>query len=773
MKSGIILLLITVITVHAIAQNRYTISGTIKDHRSGEPVIHASVTVVGKDMGTVSNQYGFYSITLPERGYILVFSAVGMQPFNDTIRLCRDMTLDITLDPSDASELKEVVVSAYDKDNKLQGTQMGADRLSMATIRNIPVFLGETDILKTIQLLPGVSSAGEGNTGFYVRGGAPDQNLILLDGTTVYNPSHLLGLFSTFNADAIKDVSVYKGAMPPQFGGRLSSIEDVRMNEGNNQSFRGRGGEGLLTISGELEGPIQKGQSSFIVAARGTKLNQILSSSDDTTINRDRIGFYDLNAKFNFRLGRRDQLYGAGYLGQDNLSIFKTFGLKWGNGVASLRWNHVVGSKLFANTTVAVSNYNTEITAYVSNSSFNVKSALVDYSFRQDWEWYTSTAHTARFGIQYIDHVIAPAKLVALPGSGLNDSSFESRYGWESCLYAGDDWKATGRLTLSYGVRLTGFTVLGPGRFYHLDSAGNVTDTLHYGRDRAVKHYINPEPRLALGYQLDHRSTVKAAYARNVQNVHLLANSALSVPTDRWMLTNNNIEPEIADQFSLGYYRESGSGDYSWNVETYYKMMQHQIDYRTGANLLLTDIVESEILFGKGRSYGMEVQVKKTTGRLTGWISYTYSRSQLQIAGINNGQWYNAIADRTHNAAIVAIYQPDPGWTLSADWVYYTGTPVSYPSGKYIADGRIAFYYSERNGYRLPVYHRLDLGAVRHFPKKKWYQAELAFGVYNAYDRLNAYFINFRQDPHNAAETQAVQTSLFGIVPYFTLAAKF
>jgi len=773
MKSVLFILLITGIALHSHAQGRYTVNGTIRDRRSGEPMIHASITVEGHNKGGISNPYGFYSITLPEGDYVLVFSTVGMQPLKDTIRLHKDMTLDIALGDSAAGELKEVIVSAYDKDNKLQGAQMGTDRLSMTTIRNVPVFLGETDVLKTIQLLPGVSSAGEGNTGFYVRGGGPDQNLILLDGTTVYNPSHLLGLFSTFNSDAIKDVSVYKGAMPPQYGGRLSSIEEVRMKEGNNQAFHGRGGEGLLTISGEVEGPIQKGRSSFVVAGRATRLNQALSSSDDTTINRDRIGFYDLNAKFNFRLGNRDQIYGAGYLGQDDLSIYKTFGLNWGNGVASLRWNHVFGSKLFTNTAVALSNYNTSITAYVSNSSFDIKSALNDYSLRQDWEWYPGSVHTVRFGIQSIYHVIAPAKLVALPGSGLNDSSYESRYGWESSLFAGDDWKATSQLTLSYGVRLTAFTVLGPGKFYHLDPDGNVTDTLHYGSGQSVKHYINPEPRLALGYQLDDLSTVKAAYARNVQNVHLLANSALSVPTDRWALTNNNIRPEIADQVSVGYYRQSGSGVYSWSVETYYKTMQHQIDYRTGANLELTDIVESDILFGKGRAYGVEAQLKKTKGKLTGWVSYTLSRSQLQINGINNDQWYNATPDRTHNAAIVAIYQPNPGWTLSADWVYYTGSPVSYPSGKYTVDGRIAFYYSERNGYRLPPYHRLDLGAVRHFPKKKWYQVELAFGVYNAYDRWNAYFINFRQDPHDAAETQAVKTSLFGIVPYFTIAAKF
>lgn len=351
--------------------------------------------------------------------------------------------------------------------------------------------------------------------------------------------------------------------------------------------------------------------------------------------------------------------------------------------------------------------------------------------------------------------------------------AFESRYGWENALYFGDDWKVAKQLTFSFGARLTAFTVLGPGNFYGVDANGDILDTTHYRSTQAVKTYINPEPRLALGYQISDQSTVKASYTRNVQNVHLLANSALSVPTDKWVLTNNNILTEIADQYSLGYYGESGEGVYSWSVETYYKTMQHQIDYRTGAQLETNDVVETDLLYGKGRAYGVETQLKKNRGKLTGWISYTLSRSQLQIDGINNDQWYNATQDRTHNAAIVAIYNPNSKWTWSADWVYYTGNPVSYPSGKYTADGRVVFYYSERNGYRLPPYHRLDLAGTRHWPKKKWYQLELSFGVYNAYDRQNAYFINFRQDPNDASQTQARQTTLFGIVPYATLTLKF
>lgn len=765
-------LLIAVYSLTAVAQVSYTISGTLRDKKTGENVMHATILVSGRTTGTTSNQYGFFSLTLAEGLYTLIISGVGIQADTVAVQLHQNISLNVSLAESSV-ELKAVVVSAGDKDHKLSGTQMGMDRLSMTTIRDVPVLMGETDVLKTIQLLPGVSSAGEGSTGFYVRGGAPDQNLILLDGATVYNPSHLLGFFSTFNSDAIRDVTLYKAAMPPSYGGRLSSVVDVRMNEGNNQEYHGNISNGLLTSSGELEGPIEKGESSFLVAARATHI--FLGLSSDTTTKRDKIGFYDLNGKLNFTLGSKDHLYVSGYFGRDNLLVYHQFGLDWGNGIGDVRWNHVFGARLFANTSVAISNYETQITGYVNGSSYTVNSSLNDYAFRQEWEWYASPNHTIRFGIHSIYHVIDPAKLVAAPGSGLNDSSYESRNGWENALFAGDDWKVTDRLTISYGARLTDFRVYGPGNFYDVDAAGNVTDTMHYRTGQSVVHYLNPEPRLALGYVIDDLSTVKASYARNVQNVHLLASSANTLPTDRWDLSNNNILPEISDQFSLGYYRETDDRTYSWSVETYYKILQHQIDFRTGANVELTDIVETELLYGRGRAYGIEGQLKKTRGKLTGWVSYTLSRSQVQIDGINNNQWYNATQDRTHNIAIVGIYHPNEQWTLSADWVYYTGNPVSWPSGKYAADGRIAFYYSERNGYRMPPYNRLDLSATKHIKHvgKLHYQKDLSFGVYNAYDRLNAFTITFQQDPNNPNETQALKTALFGIVPYVSVTVKF
>ena len=772
MKTCLLTLLLAGLALQAVAQSRYTINGTIRARGSGENLIRASVSVVGTNIGVTSNEYGFFSLTLPEGAYTLLVSTVGMQEQTIPVDLHKNLKLDLAMEPG-AAELKAVVVQAGNRDRKLTGTQMGADRLTMSNIRDLPEFLGEKDVLKSIQLLPGVASAGDGNAGFYVRGGAPDQNLILLDGTTVYNPTHLLGFFSTFNSEAIRDVTLYKGAMPPAYGGRLSSVADIRMNEGNNQGFHGDAGVGLLTVNGELEGPIEKGASSFLVAARATRINSFLSASNDTTINRNRIGFYDLNAKLNFNLGGKDHLYASGYAGRDDLLVYNQFGLQWGNAIGTLRWNHVFGPRLFTNTSVAISHYDTRLTFYSDGSNFAVTSNLNDVDLKQEWEWYAGPVHTVRFGIQSTYHMIRPVSLVAQPGSGVNDTTYEPRYGLESALFAGDDWKVDSRLTVSYGLRLTDFRAYGPGNFYEVDATGAVTDTLHYRRGQRVANYFNPEPRLSLAYRLDDLSTVKASYSRNVQNVHLLASSATAQPTDRWDLTNNTIRPELADQFSVGYYRETIDQVFSWNLEAYYKALQHQIDYRTGANVELTDIVETELLYGKGRAYGLEGQLKKNKGKLTGWVSYTLSKSQLQIDGINNDRWYDATQDRTHNIAVVAIYHPSAKWSLSADWVYYTGNAVSYPSGKYVADGRIAFYYSERNGYRMPAYHRLDLGATRHFAKKRWYQTELAFGVYNAYDRLNAYFINFRQDPNDASKTQALQTALFGIVPYISYNLKF
>ena len=768
-RTVILTLSILLLSFCTYAQTKFTISGIVRAGKSGESAIRATVLVSGQHLGITTNEYGFFSLTLPAGHYTLIFSAVSMQPQTQEIDLTKNIRLDISLE-AEAAQLQSVVVSAGSNETKLAGTAMGVDRLSSSTVRELPAFLGAPDVLKTIQLLPGVASAGDGSTGYYVRGGAPDQNLIQLDGATVYNPSHLLGFISTFNPDAVRDVTLYKGDMPPSYGGRLSSIADIRMNEGNNQAFHVNAGVGLITSSLEAEGPIEKGQSSFLVAARTTRID--LAASNDSTINKDKIGFYDLNAKLNLRMGNKDHVYLSGYLGHDNLLIYQEAGLAWGNGIATLRWNHVFGPKLFTNTTLSLSNYNWKITGYDNGSTWVVTSNLDDWALKQQWEWYPAPRHTVRFGVESIYHDLHPAKLVAQPGSGLNDTSFQSRQGWENAIFAGDDWAVDDRLTVTYGARLTNYTVLGPGNFYDVNAAGMVTKTTIYSPGQQVVNYLNPEPRVGLAYVLDSRSTIKASYSRMVQNVHLLTNSVQTVPTQRWDLTSNNIRPEIADQVSLGYYRETDDRKYSWSVETFYKTMQHQIDVRTGAQIETADIVDKELLYGRGRAYGVETQLKKNKGKLTGWISYTLSRSQQQIDSINNGQWYMAPQDRTHNAAIVAIYHLNDQWSLSANWVYYTGSPVSYPNGKYNVDGRNVFYYASRDGDRIPAYHRLDLGATRHFTKKK-YKADLSFGAYNAYDHYNAYYITYRQDPNNADHEQARQTTLFGIVPYIAYTIKF
>jgi hypothetical protein len=770
-RTLILTLLILLFSFCTYAQTKYTISGTIRAGKTGESAIRATVLVSEHHLGITTNEYGFFSLTLLAGHYTLVISAVSMQPQTLDVDLTKDIRLDVSLEAA-AAQLQSVVVSAAANESKLAGTAMGVDRLSASTVRDLPAFLGTPDVLKTIQLLPGVASAGDGNTGFYVRGGAPDQNLILLDGATVYNPSHLLGFISTFNPDAVRDVTLYKGDMPPAYGGRLSSIAAIRMSEGNNQTFHVNAGVGVITSGIEAEGPITKGESSFLVAARTTRINAGLAASHDSTIDKDKIGFYDLNAKLNFRLSSSDHLYASGYLGQDNLLIYQQAGLAWGNGIASLRWNHVFGHRLFANTTVSLSNYNWKITGYTNGATWVVTSNLDDWSFKQQWEWYPAPRHTVRFGAESIYHDLHPAKLNAQPETGLSDTSFQARYGWENALFAGDDWAVNDRLTLTYGARFTNYTVLGPGNFYDVNPAGVVIKTNVYSPAQSVVNYFHPEPRVGVAYVLDSRSTIKASYARMVQNVHQLTNSAESLPTQRWDLTNNNIQPEISDQVSLGYYRETADRMYSWSVETFYKKMQHQIDVRTGAQIETTDIVDAALLYGQGRAYGVEGQLKKNKGKLTGWISYTLSRAQLQIDSINHGEWYMAPQDRTHNVAIVAIYHPNEKWSFSANWVYYTGSPVSYPNGKYDVDGRNVFYFASRNGDRLPAYHRLDLGATRHYTHKK-YKSDLSFGAYNAYDHYNAYYISYRQNPNNPDQEQAVQTTLFGIIPYIAYTIKF
>ncbi|WP_440135056.1 TonB-dependent receptor [Chitinophaga sancti] len=771
-KSFIVACCLLLSCMGVVAQAKFTISGTIRSKKTGETIIGATVHVAGQSIGTVSNEYGFYSLTLPEGTYTIEFSTVGLQAVQEEIVLTENTSRNIALDDA-AQSLRSVTITANSKQRNLSTPQMGMEQLTTKEMKNIPVLLGEKDVLKTIQLLPGIKSAGDGNSGFYVRGGAADQNLILLDEAPVYNASHLFGFFSTFNSDAIKDVTVYKGGMPAQYGGRLSSVLDIKMNDGNNQDYNVSGGIGLISSKVNIEGPLQKDKSSFLVSARRTYVDLFLRLSNDSSIKNNTLYFYDLNAKLNYQLSKRDRLFASGYFGADNLVVGNNFGLKWGNATGTLRWNHIFSSKLFSNTSLIFSNYDYKINVKSGANDVNIFSQIRDWNLKEELQYYISQRHNLRIGFNTIYHTMRPGEISSTAQSNFNSSRLQQRYSWENAVYVSDVWKATDKLDLSYGARLTAFSILGAGDFFNIDKDGNILDTLHYKSGDFVKTYINLEPRLAVSYKLTSISSIKASYARNVQNLHLISNSTSSSPTDRWVASTNIIRPEISDQVSLGYYKNLAGNKYELTVETYYKTMQHQIDYRDGADVLNNDAIETQLLFGKGRAYGIEWLMKKKAGRFTGWVSYTLSKTERQIDGINSGQWYNSRQDRTHDIAVVGMYQLSEKWSVSASWVYYTGDAVTFPSGKYLISNTVYYYYTERNGYRMPAYHRLDLGATKQLRKRGRYSSELSFSLYNAYGRENAYTITFRQNKDDRNKTEAVRTSLFRFVPSISYNFKF
>ncbi|HLI92024.1 MAG TPA: TonB-dependent receptor, partial [Puia sp.] len=711
------------------AQAPHTVSGTVRDLATGETLIGASVLFPDHPRDAVlSNAYGFYSIRAAAGKYQMVVSFTGYR--SDTIRLLlqRDTVINVNL-AAGARQLQEVVVTANRNANNVSRPLMGVQKLSITEIKDVPVIFGEKDILKTIQLLPGVQSGGDGSSGFYVRGGSVDQNLILLDEATVYNPSHLLGFFSTFNSDAIKDVTLYKGAIPAEFGGRLASVLDVRMNDGNVNDYVVSGGVGLISSRLNVEGPIANGGGSFIVSARRTYADLFLKLSKDTNTSRSRLYFYDLNAKANYRLGPNDHIYLSGYFGKDDLGLGNAFGLDYGNSTATFRWNHILNSRLFSNTSLIYSKYYYDVAINSGNNNIGVTSFIRDYHLKEDMEYYANAANKVDFGVDLNNHATSPGVITASATSSFNPLNLPSKYSLESAAYINHDLSVSNRVTLNYGLRASLFTVYGPGNFYRYDSAGNAVDTATYKSGQAVKTYFNLEPRFSMSWKLTANSSVKLAYTRTTQNLHLLSNSTSSNPTDVWIPSSNNVKPELADQVTAGYFRNLRENRYELSVEGYYRDMRNQIDYKNGAQLIANENVESELIFGRGRSYGMELFFKKRVGQLTGWVSYTLSRTERRFAGVNNDTWYPANQDRTHNLAVVGVYRLNRKWTLSGDFVYYTGNAVTWPSGKYMANGEIIFLYTQRNGYRMPPYNRLDLSATLQGKKTKKFESNWNFSL--------------------------------------------
>lgn len=781
-----ILVIFVLLSNIILAQSNFTISGQIKDLSDGEDLIGASITIEElKGVGATSNVYGFYSLTVPKGEYHLVFSFIGYEQQKIKIKLDKNLKKNIELENTSLT-LGEVVVSAEKENQNIISNQMSVAKLDLKEVESLPVLFGERDIMKTIQLMPGVQTAGEGSSGFYVRGGSADQNLILLDGAPVYNASHLLGFFSVFNSDALKDVQLYKGGIPAEYGGRLSSVMDIKMKEGNSKKLSAYGGIGLIASKITIEAPIVKDKGSFIVSGRRTYADLFLTFSKKEIQKNSSLYFYDLNLKANYKITEKDRLFVSGYFGKDHFGFNNTFGFDWGNKTGTIRWNHVANEKLFSNTSLIYSEYNYKINIDIAN--FEIGSKINDFNFKQDFDYFLNKNMKLKFGGNVIHHTFDPGYLNADNESGIIDVNVQKKYSLESSIFVSNEHKILPLLTVVYGVRFSNFTQLGPGDIYAYDLAGEVTDTSRYEDWKKIASYNAWSPRISAKYILNEKSSIKASYARTNQYLHLMSNSTSGTPLDIWLPSSKNIKPELADQFALGYFRNFKDNLIEFSVEAYYKNMNHIIDFRPGAEVNLNPTIEGDLLYGKGRAYGLEFFLKKSKGKFTGWISYTLAKSQRQISEINNGLWYSSKQDRIHDLALVAMYKFSQRIDVSAVWIYYTGNAVTFPSGKYEIDGQIINYYTERNGYRMPDYHRLDLSFTLHTKDyktlidpvsgeskkvKKKFESSWNLSFYNAYMRENAYSISFRESEDDPNKTEAVQLSLFKIIPSISYNFKF
>lgn len=757
------------------AAKRFTVSGHVKDAETGEDLFGASVLVVDLGAGTVANQYGYYAVSLPIGIYQLRFSYTGYESQTHKVAIEKDILLDIRLSPK-AATLKEVEIKAEQGDENVKAPEMSVIRMDVKTINKIPALMGEVDIIKAIQLLPGVQSVSEGSSGFSVRGGSPDQNLILLDEATVYNASHFLGFFSVFNNDAIKDVKLYKGDLPAQYGGRLASVLDVRMKDGNQKRFSGTGGIGLISSRLTLEGPIIKDKTSFLIAGRRTYADLFLLFAKDEEMRKSKIFFYDYNAKFNHTFNENNRLYLSGYFGKD---VFKNpyAYMKLGNATATARWNHLFSQKLFSNFTALYSQYSYGLGTANENdpSSFMWTSILQDYQLKGDFCYYPSTKHTIRFGFNSTLHVFDPGKAEGTGSESLfTEYKLDRTYGLESGVYISDDQQIGSLLTLKYGLRFSLFQNIGPGTVYHYDDNFEMTDSTDYASGDFYNTYSGIEPRVGATYILDENSSMKASYSHTYQYLQLAQNSTAGTPLDIWFSASPNVKPQVADQVALGYFRNFHKNTIETSVEVYYKNMRNAIDFKDHAELLLNKQLEGELRFGNAYSYGIELMVSRTQGRLNGWVSYTYSRTWRIFPDINSGNKYPAPYDSPHDVSIVLNFDASKRIGISANWVYSTGKPVTFPTGRAVIGGAIVPIFSDRNAYRMMDYHRLDLAVTLHQkPKEQRFNWDLVLSVYNVYDRHNTWAINFVQDTEDPYKTYAEQTYLFGVIPALTFNFKF
>lgn len=769
-------------SLFAAAQNKFTLNGYIKDTTNGESIIGATVSVNGKSLS--SNQYGFYSITLDEGEYDVLISHVSYLTQSFHVSLHNNVEHTIYLLPKSAA-LNEVVVFSKRRDANVRNAQMGKIDLSVNQIKNIPAFLGEVDVLKAVQLLPGVQNAGEGNAGFYVRGGGPDQNLILLDDAVVYNTGHLFGFFSIFNSDAIKNVSLIKGGMPAQYGGRLSSVLDVSMKDGNMNKFQMDGGIGLIASRLSLQGPLKKNKASFMVSARRTYIDALVKPFVKKSSNFYGSGyyFYDMNAKINYRFSDKDRLYLSGYFGRD-VFTFKNAeqsfraNIPWGNSTATLRWNHIFTPKLFANTTLVYNDYHFSFGAAQNTFEVNLSSGIKDGNAKIDFDYYPSGQHKIKFGGLFTYHKFIPNVASGKQDSIVFQPSSEGvKYAFEKALYIQDDWDVSDKVKLNYGLRWSDFTQIGPYTKYVRDANQNKLDSTVYNRFETVKNYSGLEPRATLRYEINSSTSFKVSVTRNLQFIHLVSNAGTTLPTDLWVPSTFRVKPQLSWLYSAGLFKNFSNNEYETSVELYYKQMQNQIEYREGYTPSLSD-PEEEFVFGKGWSYGTELFINKVRGKFTGWVGYTLSWTWRKFPDLNGGEKYPAKYDRRHDLSVVGNYELNSKWKFGTVFIYATGNATSLPERFYIINGVLTQDYSRIDQYRLGAYHRLDLSATyTPKPKKnKRLQSYWVFSIYNVYSHLNPYFIYFDQtgSPYNGSlQVQAKQVSLFPILPAVTWNFKF
>ncbi len=773
-------------------QQKYTLSGSISESSSNETLIGVTVAIPELSTGVTTNEYGFYSISLPEGTYKVLISYLGFEDIIKEIELTENRRIDFLLE-EEAEQLEEVVVTENVEKMDIRKPQMSVNTLSMGTVKKIPVILGEADVIKSILLLPGVTNAGEGASGFNVRGGAADQNLILLDEAIIFNSSHLFGFFSVFNPDAIKDVKLYKGGIPARYGGRVSSVLDIFQKEGNSKEFKMNGGIGAVASRLLIEGPIKKDKAAFLIGGRGSYAHLFLPLFDvDNTAY-----FYDLNTKLNYRLNDKNNIFLSGYFGRDVFGINDSFVNTYGNTVGNFRWNHLFSDKLFSNLSLIYSDYYYGLK--LGFVGFDWNSGIKNFNIKYDLKHYATDKLQVNYGLNNVYYQFNPGKIEpSSDESGILEEQLIQKYANEFAAYVDFEHRVTDNLSLGYGLRFSHFMRLGQDEL-NVYANGNPVefdpllliykeaepiDVINPGKGTTLSNFSNFEPRASLSYTLNETSSIKASYTRLAQYLHLLSNTSSPTPLDVWTPSGPFTKPQLLDQYALGYFKNINEGDYSFETEVFYKDVQNRIDYIDGANLIANNAIEQVILNGEARAYGLEVLLRKNEGKLQGWLAYTLSKSEQRTpgrksssdngrsnieTGINFGNWYNTPYDKTHDISMFLSYDVNDKWSFSGNFTYQTGQPTNYPIGQFQFQNLTVPYYGLRNTQRLPAYNRLDLSATLTPRKNKTrkIKGEWVFSLYNVYNRRNAASINFRRNDDTGAN-EAVRTSVFGIVPAVT-----